>query len=351
MRLIVTAMKNEGPFILEWAAHHLATGFDKFLVYTNDCEDGTDAIWERLAELGYGAHERNDDIKARGVQKTALMRADEHALVAAADWLACLDVDEFVNVKTGEGRLDDLFSAIPDADMIMLCWRRFGAARVSRFRDAPVIETFQRAAPEVCPYPFHNYGFKSLWRADAGWRRIGVHRPLDPSPAALPSLRVKNGAGADAPKYREKGLWLQPRTAGYEHVQLNHYSLRSAESYLVKCDRGLPNSKVTSLDLGYWVERNFNQVEETSIQRRVPGMRAVLSDLLKDPVLAQLHEAAVAWHRHRIDELLETRSFLKLFLQITSAESAVLPLADAIRLNPLIARSWDLERKAAKGEV
>ena len=45
MRLIVTAMKNEGPFILEWAAYHLSIGFDRFLVYTNDCDDGTDAIW------------------------------------------------------------------------------------------------------------------------------------------------------------------------------------------------------------------------------------------------------------------------------------------------------------------
>ena len=114
MRLLVTAMKNEGPFILEWAAYHLSIGVDRFLVYTNDCEDGSDAIWERLAALGYGAHERNDDIRARGVQKTALMKADDHPLVAEAEWLGCLDVDEFINVKHGQGTLDDLFAADQD---------------------------------------------------------------------------------------------------------------------------------------------------------------------------------------------------------------------------------------------
>ncbi|MEM7525037.1 MAG: glycosyltransferase family 2 protein, partial [Pseudomonadota bacterium] len=230
MRLIVTAMKNEGPFILEWAAFHLAIGFDRFLVYTNDCDDGTDAIWARLAALGHGAHEVNDDIRARGVQKTALMRADDHPLTAEAEWIACLDADEFVNVKVGDGSLDALFSEIPDADMIMLCWRRFGAAGIGVFRDKSTIELFQRAAPEICPYPFHNYGFKSIWRRGAGWARIGVHRPLDPDPGRLDELRVFTGGGQPAPGYRERGLWLQPRTAGYSVAQLNHYCLRSAES-------------------------------------------------------------------------------------------------------------------------
>lgn len=347
MRLIVTAMKNEGPFILEWAAYHLSIGFDRFLVYTNDCEDGTDAIWARLAELGYGAHELNDDIRARGVQKTALMRADDHPLTAEAEWLACIDADEFVNIRYGEGGLDDLFAALPGADMIMLCWRRFGASGVAAYRDAPVVEQFRRAAPEICPYPFHNYGFKSLWRRAAGWRRIGVHRPLDLDAGAAP--RVVAADGREAPVYRDKGLWLGPKTAGYGGAQLNHYSLRSAESFLVKSERGLPNSRTTDLDLGYWTERNYNQVEELSIQRRLPAMREVLARLMADPTLARLHEEACAWHRRRIETLLTERAPLQLYLRIIVAEtSATLP-ASPDRLNPLIARSWEMERAERKG--
>ncbi|MGB8813172.1 MAG: glycosyltransferase family 2 protein, partial [Paracoccaceae bacterium] len=38
---IVTTMKNEGPFILEWIAYHRMIGVDDFLIYTNDCSDGT----------------------------------------------------------------------------------------------------------------------------------------------------------------------------------------------------------------------------------------------------------------------------------------------------------------------
>ena len=150
MRLIVTAMKNEGPFILEWAAYHLSIGFDQFLVYTNDCEDGTDAIWRRLAEMGFGAHEVNDDIKARGVQKTALMRADDHPLTGQAEWLSCLDCDEFLNIQLGDGALDDLLAATPDADVHLISWRRFGAAGRMGYAEGLVTEQFTRAAPEVC---------------------------------------------------------------------------------------------------------------------------------------------------------------------------------------------------------
>ena len=350
MRLIVTAMKNEGPFILEWAAYHLSIGFDRFLVYTNDCDDGTDAIWERMAELGHGAHVVNDRIRQRGVQKTALMRADDHPLRAEAEWLSCLDCDEFLNIRRGEGRLDDLFAHSPDAHLHIISWRRFGAAGVIGFADRPVTEQFTRAMPEECPYPFHNYGLKSIWRADAPYARIGVHRPLDPDPALLDTITVVNGAGRELPMYRDKRLWLLPEIAGFEGAQVNHYALRSAQSFLVKRDRGLPNSKVTDLDLSYWAERNFNAVEEVSIARRLPAMQEKLAELMADRTLADLHARAVDAHRRKIAELMEQPETLKLFLQLIATETGVVPPAMARRLNPLIAKSWEADRARRRAE-
>ena len=46
--LAILGVRNEGAFLLEWLAHHRATGFTDFLVFSNDCEDGTDAMLERL---------------------------------------------------------------------------------------------------------------------------------------------------------------------------------------------------------------------------------------------------------------------------------------------------------------
>ncbi len=49
---IVTTMKNEGPFILEWLAYHRAIGVTDFLIYTNDCTDGTDTMLQMLMAKG-----------------------------------------------------------------------------------------------------------------------------------------------------------------------------------------------------------------------------------------------------------------------------------------------------------
>lgn len=344
MRLIITAMKNEGAYILEWAAYHLTIGVDHFLVYTNDCDDGTDAIWRRLAEMGLATQVENDQIKARGVQKTALLRAEKHPVTRDAEWLGCLDVDEFINIRHGDGMLDDLFASAPTANMFMLAWRRFGANGRAGFADQNVLEQFTRAAPENCPYPFHNYGIKSLWRADAGYKRIGVHRANEPSPAKIQSLRIVNGAGEPLTGYEEKGLWLTPRTAGYAGAQVNHYSLRSAECFLAKCERGLPNSKITQLDLGYWAERNFNNVEDRSILRRLPDLNAKLAELKSDPQLAALHENACQWRNATIQRLLRDPAMMKLFLRIIVTETRAIPPQYAARLNELVARSWAADR-------
>ena len=55
----VSMMKDEGPYVIEWVAHHLAVGFTDLLVYTNDCSDGTDDMLIRLEELGLAHHRRN----------------------------------------------------------------------------------------------------------------------------------------------------------------------------------------------------------------------------------------------------------------------------------------------------
>ena len=124
--LAILTVKNEGAFLLEWLAHHRAAGFTDFLVYSNDCDDGTDAMLERLAHLGWLVHEPNPGPHAQGPQWDMLKAAQKHPLTQAADWVAVLDIDEFVNIHAGGRTLGDLVAAVPDADAITLTWRLFG---------------------------------------------------------------------------------------------------------------------------------------------------------------------------------------------------------------------------------
>ena len=145
--LAILGVKNEAPFLLEWLAHHRAVGFTDFLVYSNDCSDGTDAMLDRLAAMGWITHMPNPGPHAEGPQWAMLKAADKHPAKAAADWVLFCDVDEFVNIHAGRRQLTDLLAALPAADAIALTWRMFGNAGVIEQSDQPVTETFTRAAP------------------------------------------------------------------------------------------------------------------------------------------------------------------------------------------------------------
>lgn len=302
--LAILCVKNEGAFLLEWLAHHHATGFTDVLVFSNDCSDGTDLMLDRLAAMGWLTHIRNDGHADEGPQWAALKAADKHPLMRQADWVLVLDIDEFVNIHAGGRRLGDLLAALPEATAIPLTWRMFGNAGVLRYRDAPVTETFTRAAPAVIGWPWRAQLFKTLFRNDGSYRKLGVHRPRSPDPARMAAQRWFDGSGRALPDSYHTGRIISDYSRDtYGLVQLNHYALGAMESYLLKCDRGRANREGAGLDMGYWVDRNFCDVEDRSILSL--DSREIRAELLADAVLGPLHAQAVAWRQVRIAALLQ----------------------------------------------
>lgn len=49
-KVLVACMRDEALFVIEWVAHHLVIGFDRIVVYTNDCHDGTDKLLKALSK-------------------------------------------------------------------------------------------------------------------------------------------------------------------------------------------------------------------------------------------------------------------------------------------------------------
>jgi hypothetical protein len=316
---IVTTMKNEGPFIIEWLAYHRAIGVTGFLVYTNDCDDGTDTFFDLLQEKGIVQHRDNKfremDLKP---QHAALQMAEDEALKQEADWLICMDVDEFINVKVGDGRLKDLFDAVPDANMISCTWRLFGNSDRHDFADEFTIGQFDRCAEEFSPKPHQAWGFKTLFRNNGIFKKMGVHRPKGLRPQLWEEINWVNGSGVPLPKNEFRNAWRSTQaTYGYDLVSLNHYAVRNAESFLVKRDRGRVNHVDRDQGLAYWFRMNNNAVEERSIMRRIDMMKAEYDKLMSDPEIAEQHEKCVAAHRAKIDELRARPDQQQFFEQLT----------------------------------
>lgn len=317
---IVTTMKNEGPFILEWIAYHRAIGVDDFLIYTNDCTDGTDSFLRLLDRKGLCQWRENPYRQVRmKPQHAALDAANDEDLVRQADWSICMDVDEYIAIHTGDGTLKSLFQAVGEANMISLTWRLFGNNDIDQFRDGFITQDFTRCARAFANKPHQAWGFKTLYRNIGLFRKMGVHRPKGLLPTAVDRIRWVNGSGKPLPKNQWRNAWRSHSgTYGYDLVSLNHYAVRSAESFLVKRDRGRVNHVDRDQGMAYWFRMNHNVEEDARLARILPLLQAEYDRLLADPEIRAAHEACVAAHKAKISELKSQPKYQAFHAELTS---------------------------------
>ncbi|WP_316013880.1 glycosyltransferase family 2 protein [Roseobacter sp. HKCCA0434] len=302
--LALLCVKDEAAQLVEWLAHHRALGVTDVLAFSNDCSDGTEALLDRFADMGWLVHLRAR-AGQRGVQWKALREAAAHPLFDAADWVLPIDVDEFVMPRAGG--LVDLIAAVPGADCIALTWRMFGSSGFVRYAPGRVTERFVRCAPDPLNWGWRCAMVKTLWRRGSHGR-AGVHRPLDP--VGAPVWVDSNGDRLEAPR-----VFADYRRPAYGLVQLNHYALGDAESFVVKAARGRANREGSPVDTGYWAERNLNQAED----RRAAVPLPLMEEWLADGEIARLHGEGVAWRQARFAELMREEAWRDLYTRVVMA--------------------------------
>jgi len=335
---IITAMKDEGPYLLEWLAYHRMIGFDHFIVVTNDCSDGIDAMLDILAAQGGLTHLRNDRTGPHTIQWSALRMAEQTQVFKDSDWVLVLDVDEFVNIKTGDGQLDDLFAVRADATAFALQWRLFGNNGVYPINDTLLISEFTKSAPFPVHFPWQASLFKTLFRNDGSYAKLGVHRPDGLIQSRKADQVWVNGGGRTLPSHwHDNFLPLMGEHGEVELVQINHYALRSAQGFLVKSERGLPNRSTHVIDAEYWVQRNFNAVQDRSILRHSKRLKAAKAALLDYPRLQKLHTQALNWHRKQATKIELTEKGMFLLNACMTSETKVLSSQEASFLNQKLA--------------
>ena len=326
--LAILTVRNEGAFLIDWLAHHRQTGFTDFLVFSNDCQDGTDQMLDRLQAMGWLTHLRNPGPWKEGPQWAALKAANTHPLTRSAGWIMAIDIDEFVTVHAGNGTLAALFAALPQATALPLTWRLFGNAGVYAHEDRPVPERFTRAAPAVMRWPWRAAIFKTLFRNDGSYARLGVHRPRQPDVARLRHQRWFDGSGRELPAaYHTGRLFSAYGQDNYQLAQLNHYALGSMQDYVLKCDRGRANRAASAFDLSYWVERNLCQTKDCGLADSFARNRPWRDTLRADAVLAALHGAAVNWRQARFLQLMGQEPYRALLGRLMMAPESQLPTA------------------------
>lgn len=312
----VTCVKNEGPFLLEWIAFNRLIGVTDFLFYSNDCTDHTDELLEALGD--YGVVHLPNPAEGRNYQMEALKDAAHQDVVRDADWIWIADVDEFLNIHVGDHTIPALINACGDPHAISITFQFMANSGIDGFEDRPVIEQFNLTHnPDIwCGELAQEV--KTLIRKDFPLKYYGAHRPFFPD--RVPQNKRpdwKDGSGRNVPwKFKiadnKRRIRKFPAKDARELATLNHYALRSLDSYLVKNDRGDVNRENRNFDDSYWRERNDQSWEDRSIHRYLPDLEKALAEMKADPVIGPLHTRAVAAHEATRDRLLTDDDYIGL---------------------------------------
>lgn len=308
--LVTTCMKDEGPFIIEWLAWHKSIGIQDFVIFTNDCTDGTDLLLDRLEEMGELRHLPNPALASGSpaFQLFALAYTPYLAEFKRADYYISMDVDEFINIRVGQGKMSDLLTKAGPFDALSMSELNHGSNMVEDFEPGLMIEQFPRHQREAPGPKRSRRGVKTIVRLGEKLQYIRNHRPdlqhdsgqvtwLDGSGKPLDSLH-------DDPT--QNGVDVR---GTYDLVVLNHFPLRSLNSYLVKMYRGDVVVKDKMVSPRYWRQRDRQSDLTATFDRQRKGFQKVYDTLMKDKKLAAIHKKCCAAHKARIAEIVKVPVF------------------------------------------
>ena len=277
--LLITTVKDEGPSILEWIAHHKRIGFDDIVVYQNDSTDMMPRTLATLDQMGVIRYFDNSSKRVKGGwQPIAYTRASKLPLHSEADWAIALDGDEYLSINTPEGTVQSLIEAVcneapVEPDVIRLNWKIFGSGFHRRL--SPDLVTSRYTKTEWNDRISTNIvGFKTLYRTSV-FTRPGVHNP---SWAVRDDWVEANGSGLPLDAYRNAG-WRSTDPGLRRFAQVNHYMVRSASDYLVKCARGRSSNTQKTIRLRYWRNANMNDDTDTALADQADDLAARMAAL------------------------------------------------------------------------
>lgn len=303
--LVYSAMKDEGPDVLEWACYHRLIGFNEVLIYTNDCVDGSDNLLDALQDIGLLQHRRHS-IAGKNLpaqEAAATLIQSDHAYLEA-DWAMWIDADEFVlPIKYPD--VQALISALEavNADAIALPWRNFGTSEHISVPDGLVLESFlmtSRSRKRM------ERTFKCLFRTGDHIERLYIHKPiwrvgtdikfLGPDLSPLP----KELASQMKPNQRPKELLPKVFNGKNYAARVNHYAVKSYEQFLLKRTRRSGMGNKGRFSDKYLNRFDYNEVKDERSAHLVAGTKSLMSEALSHGIVRNAYAETVRRRSERI---------------------------------------------------
>jgi Glycosyl transferase family 2 len=298
-------MRNEGPFLVEWLCWYRMLGFNDAVVVTNNCTDHSPELLDALQAAGWVQHIRHEVEPGKPITRAKLAAAATHKSVRRADWLMICDVDEFLVIHRGAGLIGDLIdlkSPQPAYLGMSICWKVFGTSGVDQFEDRPVHRQFTQAHDSS---DRSSRFVKSIFRLPGCFINLAEHSPTKFNAV----MAAKKQAVVNRVWVNAKGEAIEAWQAGetyfarmpqdlvtHEVAQINHYMLRSYETYRLKHGTKSPVALKNRYRPAYFNAANSGIFEDTSALRYADRFDAVYAEAMRLPDVARLHALCCADH-------------------------------------------------------
>ncbi len=299
-------MRNEGAFIVEWVSWYRMLGFTDIVVVTNDCTDHSPDLLDAMAQERWMHHLRCDGIPpGQGITPRKLAMAAQSRPVRRAGWVFVCDVDEFLVVHRGDGTIHDLLptgGAPPPFLGMSVNWRIFGTCGVDAYEDVPVHRQFSLALPLSKGL---SKGIKTLYREPGWFAHMGEHGPRRLNLALAgkawgdPGMAWVNAAGEEVSSWTPRAPYVRRLPQGeatHEGAQINHYMLRSAESFSLKYNTLSPVALQNRYTRGYFRRANAGEEPDMTAFRYADRFDAMRAKVMAIPGVARLHALCCADH-------------------------------------------------------
>jgi hypothetical protein len=219
---IACIVKNEADYLEEWLCFHLALGVDHVFLYDNGSTDGTLELLETYANHGLVT------VVAWPLPGGQL-GAYNHALRffgPSVDWLAFIDVDEFI-VPLADDDIPTILARYPAAADLRMPRAEFGFSGHRTRPEGLVIEAYTDIANTDGRDPAKGPRVKTVLQPD-GISSVDIHT------STVAEDRPEPAAAGSPPAPRET---VMPSEL-IDVVQVNHYYTRSWEEFEEKRFRG-----------------------------------------------------------------------------------------------------------------
>jgi hypothetical protein len=309
---VVASMRNEGPFIVEWVTWYRMLGFSDVVVVTNNCTDRSPELLDALQAAGWAHHLRHDVAPGQRITHQKLAAATQHKAVRRADWALVCDVDEFLVIHEGTGRIEELIGTrTTDVPFLAMGfnWRIFGTCGVEDFVDQPVHQQFALALP------LKGSGssmMKMMHRQPRWFQSLSEHGPRGWNLARYgrspegPGMYLVNAKGTPVPHWSPEApryiRTLAKPYATHARAQMNHYMLRSAETFSLKAGTRAPVSLTDRYTDAYRARADKGTEPDMSAFHYADAFTALLAQAMALPDVARLHLLCCADHLRLIAE-------------------------------------------------